>query len=70
MDKLFVIASGDPVAVVLPDATEPRSMTFEGIGLEDGTGTPIVILRSGSERITYPLSELRIEPNENDERPG
>jgi hypothetical protein len=45
-------------------------MTFEGIGLEDGVGTPIVILRSGSERITYPLSELRIEPNEDDERPG
>lgn len=70
MAALKVIASGDSVAVVLLDAGQPQAMTFEGIGLEDGTGTPIVILHSGSERITYPLSELRIEPNEDDERPG
>lgn len=70
MDKLFVIQSGDPVTVSLPDTTQAQAMTFEGIGLEDGTGTPIVILHSGSERITYPLSELRIEPTEDDERPG
>lgn len=66
MGKLFVIASGDPVNVALPDTTEAQAMTFEGIGLEDGMGTPIVILRSGSERITYPLGELRIEPDEDD----
>jgi hypothetical protein len=70
MDKLFVIASGDTVTVALPDTTEAEAMTFEGIGLEEGTGTPIVILRSGSERITYPLNELRIEQDEDDERPG
>jgi hypothetical protein len=70
MDKLFVITSGDPVTVSLPDTAEAQVMTFEGIGLENGTGTPVVILRFGSERITYPLGELRIEPNEDDERPG
>lgn len=66
MSKLFVIASGDPVTVSLPDTTEAQAMTFEGIGIEDGVGTPIVILRSGSERITYPLDELRIESDEDD----
>lgn len=64
MGALNVIASGDPVAVVLPDATEPQSMTFEGIGLEEGDAAPVAVLRTGPERITYPLSELRIEPHE------
>ncbi len=66
MGALYVIASGDAIDVVLPDKTEAQTMTFEGIGLEDGTSTPIAILRSGSERITYPLGELRIEPDGDD----
>lgn len=64
MDGLKVIASGDSVDVVLPDRPESRSMTFEGIGLEEGGSTPVVVLRTGFERITYPLAELRIEPRE------
>jgi hypothetical protein len=59
MGELLVIASGDTVTVALPDKTQ--AMTFEGIGIEDGVGTPILILRSGSERISYPLDEVRIE---------
>jgi hypothetical protein len=66
MATLRVIASGDTVDVVLPDSTEPQSMTFEGIGLEEGNTAPVAVLRTGSERITYPLSELRIEPDEDD----
>jgi hypothetical protein len=64
MDGLKVIASGDAVDVVMPNKTKPQSMTFEGIGLEEGESAPVVVLRTGSERITYPLSELRIEPGE------
>jgi hypothetical protein len=59
MGELLVIASGDTVTVGLPDKTQ--AMTFEGIGIEDGVGTPILILRSGSERISYPLDDVRIE---------
>ncbi len=66
MGTLHMIASGDAITAVLPDKTEAQAMTFEGIGLEDGDATPIVILRSGSERITYPLAELRVEPDEDD----
>jgi hypothetical protein len=66
MGNLDVIASGDTVAVVLPDRSEPQSMTFEGIGLEEDGSAPVAVLRTGSERITYPLSELRIEPDEDD----
>jgi hypothetical protein len=66
MDGLKVIASGDTVDVALPDSTEPQAMTFEGIGLEEGNAAPVAVLRTGSERITYPLGELRIEPGEDD----
>jgi len=66
MDGLKVIASGDTVDVVLPDTAEPQSMTFEGIGLEENVDTPVAVLRTGAERITYPLSKLRIEPDEDD----
>jgi len=66
MDDLKVIASGDTVAVVLSDAPESQTMTFEGIGLEEGNAAPVAVLRTGSERITYPLGELRIEPGEDD----
>ena len=66
MDGLKVIASDDTVDVVLPDTAEPKAMTFEGIGLEEGNAAPVAVLRTGSERITYPLSELRIEPDEDD----
>jgi len=66
MAALNVIASGDMVAVVLPDTTESQAMTFEGIGLEEHTDAPVVVLRTGAERITYPLDELRIEPDEDD----
>ena len=67
MAALKVIASGAAVDVVLPDAPEPQSMTFEGIGLEEGNEAPVVVLcRTGSERITYPLGELRIESDEDD----
>lgn len=66
MGGLTVIASGDKVDVVLPDTTEPQAMTFEGFGLEEGTHIPVAVLRTGSERITYPLAELRIEPHEGD----
>jgi|GEM_PF-6628483 len=66
MDGLKVIASGNTVDVVLPDTDEPKAMTFEGIGLEEGIDGPVAVLRTGSERITYPLSELRIELDEDD----
>jgi len=64
MDGPKVIASGEKVAVVLPDHPEPQSMTFEGIGLEEGRDGPVAVLRKGFERITYPLADLRIEPDE------
>ena len=66
MDGLKVIASGDSVDVVLSDKTKPQSMTFEGIGLEEGIDGPVVVLRKGFERITSPLATLRIEPDEDD----
>jgi len=47
MDGLKVIASGDTVDVVLPDATETQAMTFEGIGLEEGRDGPVAVLRKG-----------------------
>jgi len=66
MDPLKVIASGDTVPVVMPNRTKPQAMTFEGIGLEEGRDGPVAVLRKGFERITYPLAELRIEPDEDD----
>ena len=64
MNGLKVIASGDTVDVVLPGAIEPQTMTFEGIGLEGDESAPIAVLCTDSEQITYPLGELRIEPDE------
>lgn len=63
MGELFVIQSGDAVNVALPGEDEAQDAIFEGIGTEDGEGTPTLILRSGSEQIAYPLDELRIEPD-------
>lgn len=64
MARLRVIRTGDAITATLPDET--RAMTFEGIGLEEGDEAPVVVLRTGAERITYPLAGLRIGPDEAD----
>jgi hypothetical protein len=65
MARLHIIRSGDAVTAVLPGETS--AMTFEGLGLEEGDDTPVVVLCPNErERITYPLAELRIEPDEDD----